>query len=146
MTGYAGPGGNRFDNADLIELRQKLPIQKPILAAGSNVTIRETSPGVWVISSTAAGGGGTFTQATVDFGGPGEDGTATVNVPAPTVAAASKIVCTPAAIATADHDPEDYAAEGITAYAANIVAGVGFDIIASARTYTWGRYVINAVF
>jgi hypothetical protein len=99
-------------------------------------------------TAAAAGGGGVNkVQATVDFGfTTGNEGdVATVTVTATWVTATSIIVCAPAGIATTDHDPEDYVIEGITAYPINIVAGVGFDIIAGARENTFGTYVINAV-
>jgi hypothetical protein len=94
-----------------------------------------------------AGGGGNAVQATVDFGyaSGGEDSLATVTVTASWVSATSKIVCSPAASGTADHDPQDAAAEMLSAYATNLVAGVGFDIVAAAPGGTWGRYLINAV-
>jgi len=76
-----------------------------------------------------------FLQAEVDFGfaSGNEDGTASVTVAASWVTATSRILCSPAAVATADHDPDDIMVEGIMAYAANIIAGVGFDILAFAR-------------
>lgn len=85
-------------------------------------------------------------NATVDFGfANGDEGDiATVTVTATWVLASSNIICVPYAVANADHDPEDYAVEGITAYAANLASGVGFDIIAMAPNNTWGRYSINA--
>lgn len=95
------------------------------------------------------GGGGSanVVQAEVNFGFPSglEGDTATVtSVAAPWVTGTSIIVCTPQAVATPDHDPEDYAAEGLVSYAENIVAGVGFDIIAYAPQGTWGRYYVSA--
>lgn len=92
-------------------------------------------------------GGGNSATAEVDFGFPsGNEGDiATVTVAAAWVTGSSVIVVSPLATATADHDPEDYAIEGITAYATNIVDGVGFDIIASAPRGTWGRYNISAI-
>jgi hypothetical protein len=101
------------------------------------------------ITSTGGGGGSTVynAQATVDFGfATGQEGDiATVTVSATWVLATSIITVAPYAYVTADHDPEDYAAESITAYAANFATGVGFDIIARAPNNSWGRYVINAM-
>lgn len=99
-------------------------------------------------TAAAAGGGGVNkVQATVDFGfATGNEGDiASVTVTATWVTATSIIVCTPAGVTTADHDPEDYVIEGIAAYPINIVAGTGFDIVAGARSNTFGNYVINAV-
>ncbi|MGB8216224.1 MAG: hypothetical protein WCE94_02890 [Candidatus Methanoperedens sp.] len=91
--------------------------------------------------------GNNFVQVTVDFGFAtgNEDFNATVTVSAPWVGADSRIICLPSGIATVDHDPEDYAVEGITAYPANIIPGVGFDIIVSAKNGTFGTYIINVI-
>ncbi len=85
-------------------------------------------------------------QATVDFGASTQETeTATVSVAAAWVTASSYIVCAPAAVATAEHDADDYSVEGITASVTNISAGVGFDIVARAAERTFGTYLINAV-
>lgn len=85
-------------------------------------------------------------QATVDFGfADGREGDiAAATVSAAWIQADSIINCSPMAVATDDHDADDVVVEGLTAYAANIVAGIGFDVIARAPQGTWGRYVINA--
>jgi hypothetical protein len=111
--------------------------------------------GVKVLSATSTAinalvpvtGVANFATASVDFGfASGEGGdVATVTVAATWVLAGSKILCVPFAVATADHDPEDYALEGITAYATNIIAGVSFDVIASAPNGTFGLYTIHCV-
>ncbi len=84
--------------------------------------------------------GNNFVQITVDFGfaSGNEDFNAIVTVPAPWIRADSRIICLPSGIATVHHDPEDYAVEGIMAYPANIIPGVGLDIIASAKNGTFG--------
>ncbi len=119
------------------------------VVGGSNVTVDDTDPFNPVINVSGGGGGGSVNSATgeVDFGfSSGEEGDiATVTIAATWANSANPIICSPSAIATADHDPEDYAAEGITAYATNIVNGVGFDIIARAPFGTWGRYNVNAI-
>lgn len=85
-------------------------------------------------------------QATVDFGASTQETeTATVSVAATWVTANSYIVCAPAAVATAEHDVDDYSVEGITASVTNISAGVGFDIVARAAERTFGTYLINAI-
>ncbi len=91
--------------------------------------------------------GNNFVQVTVDFGfaSGNEDFNATVTVSAPWVGADSRLICLPSGIATADHDPEDYAMEGITAYPANIIPGVSFDIIVSTKNGTFGTYIINVI-
>lgn len=109
---------------------------------------RITSATDAAITSTGGGSGTTVNtvQSNVDFGfaTDQEGDIATVTISATWVMATSNIICMPYAVATADHDPEDYAIEGITAYAANFSSGVGFDIIAAAPNNTWGRYTINA--
>jgi hypothetical protein len=104
-----------------------------------NLTISGTVSGLPVYVNAVSG--------TVDFGfASGKEETiAVVTVAAAWVAAGTKLVCAPFAVATATHDADDYAAEGIVAYASNIVPGVGFDIVAMAPSGTFGRYVIHAV-
>lgn len=97
-----------------------------------------------------SGGGATTNKAqvTVDFGfQTGQEGdVAIATVSASWVTSGTILTCTPCPIATTDHDPDDYAIEGIQAYARNIVPGVSFDVVASAATgSTFGKYVINIV-
>jgi hypothetical protein len=102
------------------------------------------------ITSGSSGGGGRFVQALLDFGfQSGEEGDlARLTITGqPWVKSISIILCVGAAIATADHDPEDAAIEGIVAYAENLVVGVGFDIVAKScgdSGSTWGKYYVNA--
>jgi hypothetical protein len=86
-------------------------------------------------------------QAVVEFSNPSgpEETTAIVTVAAPWVTADSKILCNPFGGATPDHGAEDAMAEGLSAYATNIVPGVGFDIQVYAPNGTWGKYLVNAV-
>lgn len=96
------------------------------------------------VLSASGGGSVNSGQVTVDFGSSAaEDDSATVTVPAAWVLAGSIITVSPAAVATADHDPDDYFAENIKAYPTNIVAGVSFDIVATAPNLTFGEYQIN---
>ena len=84
-------------------------------------------------------------QVTVDFGNAsgGESDFARVSVAAAWVTNGSVILCTAAGVATPDHDAEDAALENITALAANLNEGVGFDLIARTAGGAWGRYSIN---
>jgi hypothetical protein len=86
-------------------------------------------------------------QAVVDFGNAagGESHLASVTVAAAWVADNSVILCNAAGVATPDHDAEDAALEGITAVAANLNEGVGFDVIARAPLGSWGRFNINII-
>lgn len=85
-------------------------------------------------------------QVQVDFG-PAVNGTedtvTTTAVTATWVAVGSVIQCTVSGRTTLDHEEEDAALEGITAYPIRITAGVGFDVVASAPNGSWGRYLIN---
>lgn len=93
-----------------------------------------------------AGGGGNFTSATTDFEFPTgfEGDTSSVTLTGLTwVGANSIIVCHSDGATNSDHDPEDPMLEGIVSYAANLVVGVGFDILTLAPSGTWGRYLIN---
>lgn len=105
-----------------------------------------TAVNVTVTGTLTASGASTNTASvTVDFGfASGEEGDiATATVAAAWVSAGTELVCNPFAVATATHDAEDYALEGITAYCTNISAGVGFDVIARAPNGTFGQYVIH---
>ena len=86
-------------------------------------------------------------QAVVDFGNAagGESHLASVTVAAAWVADDSVILCNAAGVATPDRDAEDAALEGITAVAANLNEGVGFDVIARAPLGSWGRFNINII-
>jgi hypothetical protein len=94
------------------------------------------------------GAGGTTVTGEVDFGFPsgGEGDIATVTIPTTGVTALSNIVCSVLASASLDHDPQDASVEGVVAYAANIIPGVSFDIVATAVNNTWGRYEVVAIF
>jgi hypothetical protein len=80
-----------------------------------------------------------------NFGTDG-DGLVTTTVAAPWVTATSIIIVQPAGTATSTHDPDDYGVEGISGYVSNIVPGVGFDLIATARDTTFGKYNFNIIY
>jgi hypothetical protein len=111
------------------------------VAAGTDATRIVTPATLAERMSTVTGG--RSLQVLIDFGT--NQDTTTTTVAAAWVTAGSVIVCTPAAVATADHDAEDAAAEGLQSYPANLVPGVGFDIITIAPNGSWGRYYINAI-
>jgi len=50
------------------------------------------------------------------------------------------------AVATADHDPDDYMAEGLIPYVTNVQAGVGFDVSVRAPSLSWGKYMCTYQF
>jgi hypothetical protein len=134
----------------------------PVSGKVAEVIATETGPAAEVIVSTTSSGtidpsllpasSGTTKsgQVLVDFGfQTGQEGDiATATVSAAWVTATSFIVCGATPVATADHDPDDYAVEGIVGYAENIVVGVSFDIRAKScgdNGATWGRWYINYV-
>jgi hypothetical protein len=103
-------------------------------------------------SPGGGGGGGAepgagACQVEVDFGhaGGGEETLMTTAVAAPWVAEGTWLVCSPAGESTDDHDPFDAALDGVSAYAANVQPGVGFDLVVGAANGTWGRYLINVI-
>lgn len=101
-------------------------------------------------ASSSAPGTTESGQAQVDFGfQTGQEGDiATATVSATWVTATSYIVCGAAPIATTDHDPDDYAVEGIVAYAENLMPGVSFDIRAKScgdGGATFGKWLIDYV-
>lgn len=98
------------------------------------------------------GGGGSpeiagKAQVQVDFGfASGQEGDlAVTTVAASWVVGGMLLFCQIAPDATADHTAEDATVEGITAYVANVVPGVGFDVVASAPRGSWGRYNFNVM-
>jgi hypothetical protein len=95
-----------------------------------------------VRTEIAAAGGGYQGQAVVDFGVDDSD-LASVTIAAPWATANSKINCSIALEATADHEPEDGLLESLTVAAGNIVPGTGFEIMARAPETTFGQYKIN---
>lgn len=99
--------------------------------------------GTW---STVSGGGGSVTKgiAEVDFGDyTTYNDIATVFVADTNITLTSYPSVSLYAVATTDHDPDDYMAEGLIPYVTNIQAGVGFDISVRAPSLTWGKYKVT---
>lgn len=101
-----------------------------------------------------SGGGGESQSATpqmaavtVDFGhaAGGEESLVVAPVSAPWVTGASILSCLMAGVHPADHDPEDAALDGVSAFVADVQPGVGFNVVASAVHGTWGRYLFNII-
>ena len=113
------------------------------LTGVGNVTVTPTS-GNFQISTTA-----TLTRsatAVINFGTSNlSDSNATVTISAPWVLSTTILVCSMLATPTADHDPDDYVVEGLSAQATNIIPGISFDVTVSAPNSTWGRYNINVI-
>lgn len=94
-------------------------------------------------------GGGSLTKgiAEVDFGAiTQQSDIATVTVSDATITPTSYPTVALYAVANADHDPDDYMVESLSAYVTNVVAGVGFDISVRAPQLTWGRYTVTYQF
>jgi len=127
-------------NADHVLAGTIDPTQNNVSVDGVTIT------GDGTPASPLAAGYKTAT-AQVDFGFQSgqENNLTTVTVAAAWVTPSSVIICSPLATATDDHDPEDYALEGIKAYPTNIIDGVSFDIIVSADYATFGKYNIQAI-
>jgi len=119
------------------------------LIEGANITLTISDDAineeVDVTITASAGTAPTAGSVTVDFGfaAGGEGDIATASVALAAVAAGSKIQVTPRYASGLDHDPDDYAAESISATVGTITAGVGFDVLARAPHGTWGRYNLD---
>ena len=113
------------------------------VVAGTGISVDNTDPANPIVSATSSGGG-ISGQATVDFGPiTTEDSIATVTVSTASVTTTSIIQVSPAGVATADHDPDDYQWDNISAYVSNIINGISFDIIGVAPNGSWGDYKFN---
>lgn len=100
-------------------------------------------------ATPSGGGGGSLTKgiAEVDFGAnTTESDIATVSVVDATVTSTSYPSVSMYAIATTDHDPDDYMAEGLIPYVTNVQNGVGFDISVRAPNMTFGKYKVTYQF
>lgn len=98
--------------------------------------------GSWAIPPGTATSANSITFD-VDFGAT-TDTTATATVAAAWVAAGTEIVIRPQGD-TADHTAEDALIEEVQAVATNLVAGVGFDVIAYSPLGSAGQYRFAAV-
>lgn len=138
-------GTNTGDNATNSQYSGLAASKQDTLVSGTNI---KTINGSSILGSgdLVIPGGGVSGQATVDFGAStGENSIARVTVFTASALTASIIMVSPAGIATADHDPDDYQWDNISGYVSNIVNGVSFDIIGVAPNGSWGDYVFNYV-
>lgn len=140
-------GSAVITNADLTELN--------LISTGAssvvNVQIFKSYPSDGIKLTAPAGGSSTIQlfsgTADVNFGlSSQESSNATVTVSDTHVKSNSIILLTPSGQATADHDPDDYGWDNISAYVSNIVAGVGFDVVGVAPNGSFGTYKINYLF
>jgi hypothetical protein len=118
------------------------PLKGLVPASPGGTTSFLRADGSWAIPP------GTATSANsiafdVDFGAT-TDTTATATVAAAWVAAGTEIVIRPQGD-TADHTAEDALIEEVQAVATNLVAGVGFDVIAYSPLGSTGQYRFAAV-
>lgn len=99
--------------------------------------------------SDFGGGGGSLTKgiAEVDFGAnTTESDIATVTVTDAAITSTSYPSVSLYALATTDHDSDDYMAEGLIPYVSSVTNGVGFNISVRAPNLTWGKYKITYQF
>ena len=88
-----------------------------------------------------------YIDGEVDFGAPGEDGTAQATLPwgqAAPLGVVNYLVLVGLA-PTADHTAEDAWIEGLTGYIADVVPGVSITVGVRAPEGTWGRYAVRVV-
>lgn len=116
------------------------PLKGLVPASPGGTTSFLRADGSWAAPAT---GGGTGVAFTVDFGATDET-TATDNIAAAWVGASTVLVIKPMGD-TADHTAEEALVEGISAVATNVVAGVGFDVIAYSPLGSIGQYRFVAV-
>lgn len=110
--------------------------------AGLYARINGTTVGPY---GTGGGGGGSLNSATatVDFGA-SETDHAEVSVAAAWLTGSSTVTAIVEAVTTADHDPDDAWAEGLTAYAE--APGTGSVLVhVYAPRQTWGRYQVRVL-
>lgn len=119
------------------------------IVAGAGVTISPADGRGDVTINASGGGGGSLTKgiAEVDFGAVTQNNDiATVSVADATVTATSYPSVSLYAVATTDHDPDDYMVEGLIPYVTNVQNGVGFDISVRAPSLSWGKYKVTYQF
>ncbi len=116
--------------------------------AGTGVTIdKTTDPHRPTINVTAPGGSVTKGIAEVDFGAITQNNDiATVTVADTAITATSYPSVSLYALATTDHDSDDYMAEGLIPYVSSVTAGVGFDISVRAPDMSWGKYKVTYMY
>jgi len=93
--------------------------------------------------------GGSLTKwiAEVDFWASSQESDiATVTVTDATIWATSYPNVSVYALATTDHDTDDYMAEWLIAYISSVTAGVGFNISVKAPNLTWWKYKVTYSF
>lgn len=83
-------------------------------------------------------------DAEVDFGDIiGGDGNASVTIPNLLITNSNIKSFSFVPKSNSDHDLDDFVAEGIIFYIQNIQDNTSFDIVASAKNSTWGKYLIT---
>lgn len=83
--------------------------------------------------------------AVVDFGTLASAGNVTQTVTGQTWVSSSMRFIASFFGTTTDHDAEDANLEELKVCVANVVDGVGFDIVAFAPNSTWGRYNVHVM-
>lgn len=107
------------------------------ITLGTNLSLSGTT------LNASGGGGSSATKGIVevDFGSSAtQSDIATVSVVDATVTSTSYPSVSMYALATTDHDPDDYMVESLIPFVTNVQNGVGFDISVRAPELTWGKY------
>lgn len=111
--------------------------------ATTGQVLTKQADGTFGFETPSGGGGGSLTKGIVevDFGAnTTQSDIATVSVADATVTSTSYPSVCMYAVATTDHDPDDYMVEGLIPYVTNVQNGVGFDISVRAPNMTFGKY------
>lgn len=115
--------------------------------------VQEITLGSWLTMTwttlSASGWWGSVTKwiAEVDFGAIWQESDiATITVTDASIFTTSYPSVALHAIATSDHDPDDYMAEWLTAYITNIINWVSFDISVRAPNLTWWKYKVTYLY
>ena len=117
----------------------------PVSAGGTTNFLR--ADGTYAVPP-GSGGGMTVVTGNVDFGSAAndEENFATITLSTPTVGAGSKPIPFIHAVATADHDPEDYGLSGLEPTVTAIVASTSCDVTVYAPDGAYGLFTVGVVF
>lgn len=128
------------------DLQTALNSKQATLVSGTNI---KTINGNTLLGSGDILISGSLTKGIVevDFGSnTTQSDIATVSVVDATITPTSYPSVSMYALATTDHDPDDYMVEGLVPFITNVSNGVGFDISVRAPNMTFGKYKVTYQF